>query len=592
MGAKSLLGVALSSPTSAPSAAPTTSAPTPVPSIAPTGYSCRGVNNGTCLDIYMYDFYGDGWDGAEVFVEYPDGTVKSDAPNCVNRSVYHELCTNRSGLHYFTAIHPNESYIPDNSWEVMWIVSNKNCNNRTVHYTGGYNTTMVWDYEDGIWSLVHWENLWANEKECDPCGDASRCKPKKPKKKSNKKKKVKKSNDDTDETDTTSSNSTNSSSGKKAKRYGPPAVNVRVTMFDEEGDGWWQNDYLGASWYIATDDRKSLFFTGTLCHWYRGYCNVCLGDGAYTIRFTGTRSNESNFTAWDFCGVTGGYSMELSFHIKKGKCIPDALTTLETGCFGTVNSTVTLRGVLALGGLTSEVFNMADSQVVTRTLARTVRSWSANRISIVSTALDTVSFSNSESRRLSSFTHDVTFEVQFESEITYGIDGRDFALLNQLVEDLSDQLEESISTGAFQVALTNRATLAGVTPLAQIQQVELLSLEVETVTYVGVEELRAGSLPSTYSESDEDSDSVLHRYDKTTIVLFFSAMAVGFVAFVGILSNGTRQYQSLPMDSTHYQRETDSSLEISRTDMDSTISNPLGGNAARDSNIGAVSSTL
>ncbi|CAE7395416.1 unnamed protein product, partial [Symbiodinium microadriaticum] len=311
---------------------------------------------------------------------------------------------------------------------------------------------MVWDYDDGIWTLVHWENLWDTEKSCDAYGDAWRCKAKKPKKKS-KKKAMKKSNGG----DTTT-NSSNTTTAKKAKRYGPPAVNVRVTMFDEEGDGWWQNDYHGASWYLATDDRKKLFFTGTLCHWYRGYCNLCLGDGAYTIRFTG-KTNE-NFTAWDFCGVTGGYSTELSFHIKKGKCIPDALTSLETGCFGSVNSTVTLSGILALGGLTSEIFNMADSQI-----------------------------------------------VQFEPEVTYGIDGRDFALLNQLVENLSEELEESISTGAFQIALTNRATLAGVTPLTQIQQVELLSLEVETVTYVGVEELRAGSLPSTYStESEDDSN--------------------------------------------------------------------------------------
>ena len=515
-------------------------------------------------------------------MEYPNGDVISDAPNCINRTIYNKICTNRSGLYFFTAIHPNESYVPDNSWEVMWRVSNTNCNNRIEAYTGGYNTTMVWEYDDGRWSLVHWENLWANEKECEPCGDASRCKPKKPKKKKNyKKKKVKRSDDETDtDTNSTASASGNSSSGKQAKRYGPPAVNVRVTMFDEEGDGWWQNDYLGASWYIATDDRKSLFFTGTLCHWYRGYCNVCLGDGAYTIRFTGTRSNESNFTAWDFCGVTGGYSMELSFHIKKGKCIPDALTTLQTGCFGTVNSTVTLRGVLALGGLTSEVVTATENNVIARTLSRIVTTWSVNRISIVSTAIDAVSFSDSKSRKLSSFTHDITFDVQFESEITYDVDGRDFSLLNQLVEDLSNQLEESISTGDFQVALTNRATLAGVTPLAAIQQIELLSLDIESVTYVGVEALRVSDLPSTYDTSmREDSESVTKSYDVTIVVLFFSAIVVGLVAIVGILSSSTRQYSSLPMNSTHHKRETDSSLEISKTDMDSTISNTLGGYA-------------
>lgn len=539
----------------------------------------------------MYDFYGDGWDGAEVFAEYPNGDVKSDAPNCINRTIYHELCTNQSGLYYFTALHPNASYVPDNYWEIMWTVSNTNCNGKTIKYTGGYNTTMIWDYEDGIWSLVYWENLWDNEKACDPCGDARTCKPKKPKSKNNKKKSAVKKSDTTDTTDDmTSSNSTNTTTGKTAKRYGPPAVNVRVTMFDEEGDGWWQNDYLGASWYLADDERKHLFFTGTLCTWYKGYCNICLGDGAYTIRFTGQswNNNASNFTAWDFCGVTGGYSMELTFHIKKGKCIPDALTALETSCFGSVNSTVTLSGVLALGGLSTEVFDMADSKVVTRTLARMVDGWSANRMSIVSTTLDTVAFS--DSRKLSSFTHDVTFQVQFESEVTYGVDGRDFAKLNDLVDSLSSQLESTISTGSFQIALTNRATLAGVAPLAHIQQVELLSLEIESVSYVGVEELVAGNLPSVYTAS-EDSTNVTHKFDVTTIVIFFSAMGIGFIAFVGILTSGAREYNSLPMDSTH-ARETDESLEISRTDMDITISNPLGGNVAMSADTSAVSSTL
>mmetsp|Transcript_15240 Transcript_15240/g.33305 ORF Transcript_15240/g.33305 Transcript_15240/m.33305 type:complete len:582 (+) Transcript_15240:18-1763(+) len=561
---------------------------------------------GDCLDIHMYDFYGDGWDGAELFMENPNGTVVSDAPDCDNPHVYRELCGDDAGLYTMMAIHPTEDYIPDNYWEMMWTVEYMNCNNETVKYTGGYNTTMIYDYDDeGVWTLVHWENLWENEKACDhPCGDTGRCKPKKPKAKKKKKAVVKnektysKWNTTTTSTtttgnDTSSGNMTSSNYTKQGKRYGPPAVNVRVTMFDEEGDGWWQNDYLGTSWYIADDERKMLFHTGTLCHWYKGYCNVCLGDGAYTIRFTGlNKVNASNFTAWDFCGVTGGYSMELNFHIYKGKCIPDALTTLETTCYGTVSSTVTLVGVLALGGMPSEVFNMADSQVLTRTIGRMVDTWSAQKIVIVSTSLDTVSFADQSSRKLSSFTHDVTFKVQFEAESTYGIDGRDFAKVSELVEQLGEDLEETMSTGAFQVALSNRASLAGVVPLSQVQMVELLSLEIDSISYVGVEELKAGNLPSTYS-SDSYDEEESSKMDITTVVLFFAAVGFGFIAFVGIVSNRATQYNSIPMESSHdAPRQTDASVQISRTDMDTTITNPLGGNAAQGVDTGAVSSTL
>merc|ERR1712194_342808 len=163
---------------------------------------------------------------------------------------------------------------------------------------------------------------------------------------------------------------------------------------------------------------------------------------------------------------------------------------------------------------------------------------------------------------------------------------------SELVEQLGEDLEETMSTGAFQVALSNRASLAGVVPLSQVQMVELLSLEIDSISYVGVEELKAGNLPSTYS-SDSYDEEESSKMDITTVVLFFAAVGFGFIAFVGIVSNRATQYNSIPMESSHdAPRQTDAPVQISRTDMDTTITNPLGGNAAQGVDTGAVSSTL
>lgn len=506
----------------------------------------------------MLDFYGDGWDGAEVYVETPWDDVFSGAPTCDKNPTVEKLCTDQSGNYPMILIHENESYTPKNYWEDYWRVSVVGCNTTGVYYTGGYNTTMIWNYDaDGDeWSLVYWENLWPNEKECDACGDAKACKPK-PKKKSKKKPKKKAPiKGDT----TTSSNST--TTAKSKPRYGPPAVNVRVTMWDEQGDGWWKNDYHGASWYLADDTRTELFYTGTLCDGGSGFCNLCLGDGSYTMRFSG---DADDFTAWDFCGITGGYAHELTFHVKKGKCIPDSLVSLETDCFGTVTSTVTLSGIIALAGFNSEIFNSADTAIVSRVLADYVNGWNAEDLAVVSTALDTRELDTSN-RRLSEFTFDVEFEVSFVSETTYGVDGRDFRKVENLVSSLENKLSSRLSSPNFVSALNGAARLAGASTLSQVRAAELVSLELESIVYEGVEAMQESNLPS-YDNYWSVAAHHASKFNYTTISLFFGALVVGFVAFVGILSHSMQGYSRLPDHSVH--------SEVLPSEMDESVSRPF-----------------
>jgi hypothetical protein len=85
---------------------------------------CLGVttancsSNRTCLDIQLVDMYGDGWDGEKFFIETPWNEMFSDAPTCGGGQVSHTFCTDASGNYPMMLIHENESYTPENYWEV------------------------------------------------------------------------------------------------------------------------------------------------------------------------------------------------------------------------------------------------------------------------------------------------------------------------------------------------------------------------------------------------------------------------------------------------------------------------------------------
>ena len=69
----------------------------------------------------MYDFFHDGWDGAELYVETPWGDVFSSAPTCQINPRIETLCSEVGGHFPMVLIHENDNYIPKNYWEVKII---------------------------------------------------------------------------------------------------------------------------------------------------------------------------------------------------------------------------------------------------------------------------------------------------------------------------------------------------------------------------------------------------------------------------------------------------------------------------------------
>lgn len=69
-------------------------------------------SNRTCLEIFMTDAFGDGWDGAMAYLETPWGDVYSDAPTCDRDPVLQTFCTDQSGLYPIVVTHEDETYTP------------------------------------------------------------------------------------------------------------------------------------------------------------------------------------------------------------------------------------------------------------------------------------------------------------------------------------------------------------------------------------------------------------------------------------------------------------------------------------------------
>lgn len=287
------------------------------------------------------------------------------------------------------------------------------------------------------------------------------------------------------------------------------------------------------------------------------------------MRFSGVSSSDG--TAWDFCGVQGGYAQELTFHVKKGKCIADSLLGLEADCYGTVVSTITVTGVINMMGLTSEIVESSQYSILPGILSDSVIGWEAKNIEIQSTTLTSRALS-ATSRSLAEFDVDVSFSASFQSETDFGVDGRMYSKVNALIATLQRSLALKVSSRGFTTSLSQSALLAGATSLEKVQNVELLSLDLESITYSGVQSMQASTLPS-FDDSEYWGSSVLNvsLYNFESMGIFFVAIVSGFVAFVGLVSHGVNGYKSVSQLS-------DSQHEVQPCELDNTISTPLSFN--------------
>jgi len=350
-------------------------------------------------------------------------------------------------------------------------------------------------------------------------------------------------------------------------KKGYPSTLLEVKMFDSRGDGWYKANYEGSAFYISDETKTELLAYGTLENGtYSGFCSFCFDDGSYYFRAT---TDESNTGAkWSFCHTQGNIGEQLSFHIKDGRCIPDALVDVDMICDGTYSTVVTVRGKLAIAGVSTEMFDSQSASVVTHALSESVFGWDNSEILISETTLN-MRLLRSQSqggRELTSFVYDIDFEASFVSEMAYEVDGTSYYGVVGLVAELSEELDSALLSGHFIETVRTLALSSGVTSLDDVTGASLLSLEVEDISYVGTKEL---VLTADYQESGSETSSSPSSYFEDTlssyqVYSFVAVVVLGFVSFVGVLSV-TVQMNRNPSKGIH----------VLLPELDSSVSNHL-----------------
>lgn len=329
------------------------------------------------------DKFGDGWDGASLSFltrEYNESYIVGDSdfrPLDSQHRAYPDVgeegieggldCENSEDAIYFAMVTGENNTLlglqeaPVQYWEMYWQIEI----NSTI-YHGGWNTRMAFTCDGNYTFVESWsENL------LEPLGSCPECQHPKPKPKPKPKgpdSHRRLGGDDDDK---------KKGKPKPPTKYWP----VPVKLMDvTDKDGWFVADYIGYAEYTISDtSRMNLLGEGTLCaakgtDGYSTVCETMLPDGHYIFRASGNLDDYAANYTWQLCGkeaikfetgmsdpaitgenatmqydfrtATGRMGNEVSFQIKKGKCMVDeTVVTLADYVNGTALDTVlTLEG--------------------------------------------------------------------------------------------------------------------------------------------------------------------------------------------------------------------------------------------------------
>jgi len=261
--------------------------------------------------------------------------------------------------------------------------------------------------------------------------------------------------------------------------------------------------------------------------------------------------DQSNFTAWDFCGVKGHYSDELHFHIKKGKCHADYKTCLDDMADDVeVFANIQVLGSIALSGVSSNVFDAADSNVFISAFVQEVTGIKASNVVILSSSVDS-------SLVAGTHTFVVNFELNFVTDSSFALDRTTNYAVDSLISKMQSSLNAQMSSGEYVGAVHSLALSNHVDALSTVNSVSLLSFELKSVTYSGSRDMDLGKTMTADVQMVDTFSGA--SYDFTTISVFLAAVGVGMIAIAAVFTHKMASYSKLSQESTH---EISQSLEL------------------------------
>jgi hypothetical protein len=332
-----------------------------------------------CLQVYVSDHFGDGWDTAYLKAYAPGSFTKVTdhyTPFCSSPNPlkfrYCPLLDEDIGEYLFKL---SDDVFTKKFWpEIRWSIKNEK-DNRWYYGDARTSIKFMWIQETRQFDHVlnPADKLIRNDV-CVACSPDLRPKPK-PKAGGggghdddiHRRHRVLKGGDDT-----------------KIKPTRSPTISPAPTVsYDEttedwalmlmstsDPEGWWgfsdQKNGTGTSYFIYDATGKVLIYTGTICgtQLLTGACRIELEDGDYILRVGGAIDLNSAGHSWTFCGRTGNAQEMLTFNVKYGQCTPYTQVTAGEYCWSNYNLAIVAAGMIQLQGVSGMALVDEDLEVI------------------------------------------------------------------------------------------------------------------------------------------------------------------------------------------------------------------------------------
>mmetsp|Transcript_21164 Transcript_21164/g.39491 ORF Transcript_21164/g.39491 Transcript_21164/m.39491 type:complete len:1204 (-) Transcript_21164:370-3981(-) len=327
----------------------------------------------SCLLVSMFDEFGDGWDGAKLRVDAPDGTYDyfyptCDVPTTAQLDIYQnpfqfEYCPSvkeQGGMYKFYIVNAEDAKF---NWELEWQIDmdlvnwrsgfNDRWGNATDRFIGDIHTQMEFYWNPITLSFEEGpsEGVLPATVTCTSCPARGSI---------HRHLEADNNNVDIDEVDEGAARSL-----RHAVKTASPTVSPAPTMAQSESAlaeweklvmttsdplrPWFRADRTGTYFYLSDLEGKTLLRHITQCFGsdtpltHSCWVNYpdSIPDGDYIARIGGARAGiNAGLHTWHFCGVAGSQSEHLQFRVQHGSCYPVQRFTTSRYCTFKQGSTV------------------------------------------------------------------------------------------------------------------------------------------------------------------------------------------------------------------------------------------------------------
>lgn len=473
-----------------------------------------------------------GWD-ASVWPEAGEGELSREVSCGDDEAVYFGMVAGENATLLVNQDQPMQS------WEIFFQVESDG-----VLYYGGWNTLLGITCDENRTVLDWTINLQ------EPIESCPRCQHPKPKPKPKPKHRRLGPDDD------------RKPKAKPPLKYWPFPVKL---MDPVDQNGWYiENSMTYAEYTISDASRVNLLIEGTLCPGDDGYKTVCenmLPDGQYVFRAAGNLDESSTNYTWQLCGknvkkskddddgssrrlgadddrgsknktsttydgATGGMGNEVSFRIKKGKCIVDEVVTVDDYVNGTALDTVlTLDGHILLENVHFDSLSAVESSFVEEDLSEFVELDVSKTVSL--TSVEDVNDGTLIGFRV--------VATHAESQLMHGT-------MSDVIEVAAERLQEQLSRGGFVNYLHNSLEKAGLDndKLMTVTSASFVDLDMGNLVTLRDGETMTGDIvpggDNTVNYNPIISDATSSEQDSTVSDLMLDMLAAsGAFAVVAVI---------------------------------------------------------